>query len=303
MHFYTFACKDLIMKILITGASGNIGFEMIRSLSKVDESVEIIAGDFDVNRARKILAEFENLSFRHVDFSQPGTFKEALKDIDLLFLLRPPQLADVEKYFRPFLSKAIEMNVNRVMFLSVQGVENQKFIPHFKLEKLILELKFDYVFLRPGYFMQNLITTLLFDIKHNNRIYIPAGKLKFNWVDAADIGKVGAILLTSFDKFKNRPFEITGSEFKGLDEVAILLSNELERDIKYVSPNLFAFYREKKKQGIARPMIFVMIMLHFLPRFKKNKPQLSNVVKEITGTESGSIMSFIRREQSNFSPE
>lgn len=291
------------MKILVTGASGNIGLELIRSLSKMDKLVEIIAGDFDENRARKILSEFRNLTFRNVDFSNSTTFEEALRDIDLLFLLRPPQLADVEKYFRPFLAKAKEMNVNRVMFLSVQGVENQKFIPHYKLEKLILELNFDYIFLRPAYFMQNLTTTLLFDIKYNSRIYVPAGKLKLNWVDVADIGKVGAKLLTSFDKFKNRPFEITGNEFKGFDEVAILLSNQLGRNIRYVSPNLFAFYREYKKQGIARPMIFVMIMLHFLPRFKKNEARITTVVKDITGAEPGSLKHFIKRKHAIFSTE
>jgi uncharacterized protein YbjT (DUF2867 family) len=291
------------MKILVTGASGNIGFELIRSLSKIGKSVEIIAGDIDTNRARKILGEFENLTYRHVDFSQPNTFEEALKGVDILFLLRPPQLADVEKYFRPFLNKAKEIGIQRVMFLSVQGVENQKFIPHHKLEKLILELKFDYIFLRPAYFMQNLTTTLLYDIRHNSRIFIPSGKLKLNWVDAADIGKVGAHLLVSFDTFKNRSFEVTGNEFKGFDEIAQLLSDDQKREVKYSSPNLFAFYREKKKQGIARPMIFVMIMLHFLPRFKKNEARLTTVVKDITGSEPGSLKDFIKREHAKFTPK
>jgi uncharacterized protein YbjT (DUF2867 family) len=291
------------MKILVTGASGNIGSELIKSLSKIEKGVEIIAGDFDVKRARNTLAEYSNLSFRHLDFNNPVTFDEALEGIGTIFLLRPPQLANVEKYFRPFLSKAKEKGIHRVMFLSVQGVENQKFIPHFKLEKLIIELGFNYIFLRPGYFMQNLTTTLLSDIKHNNRIYIPAGKLKLNWVDAADIGKVGAHLLMAFEKFKNRPFEITGNEFMGFDVVADIMTRQLSRKISYVSPNLFSFYRAKRKQGISRPMIFVLIMLHFLPRFKRNEARLTNVVRDITGTEPGNLKDFIKRENSKFSIE
>ena len=291
------------MKILVTGASGNIGSELIKSLSKIENDVEIIAGDFDVNRARNTLAEYSNLSFRQLDFSTPATFDKALEDIDIIFLLRPPQLADVEKYFRPFLSMAKEKGVQRVMFLSVQGVENQKFIPHYKLEKLILELGFDYIFLRPGYFMQNLTTTLLYDIMHCNRIYVPAGKLKLNWVDAADIGKVGAQLLMTFDKFKNRPFEITGTEFMGFDKVAVILSRQLNRKISYVSPNLFSFFHEKRKQGISRPMIFVMIMLHFLPRFKKNEARLTTTVRDITGDEPHTLKEFICKESATLTPD
>jgi len=120
-------------------------------------------------------------------------------------------------------------------------------------------------------------------------------------VDAADIGNVGAYLLVSFDKFANRSFEITGNEFKGFEAIAQLLSNDQEREIKYVSPNLFTFYREKKKQGIARPMIFVIVMLHFLPQFKKNEAHLTTVVKYITGTEPGSLKDFIKREHAKFS--
>jgi len=161
VHFYAFTTEELKMKILVTGASRNIGLVLIKSLSKMDEQIDIIAGGFDVEKSKKKLSAFKNLSFRHVDFSRPTTFSEALEGIDILFLLRPPQLADVEKYFRPFLTKAKEMKIGKIMFLSVQDIENQKFIPHHKLEKLILKLDFKYIFLCPGYLMQNLTTTLL----------------------------------------------------------------------------------------------------------------------------------------------
>jgi len=291
------------MNILVTGASGNIGSELIKSLEKIENDMEVMAGDFDVKRARNTLAEYSNLSFRQLDFNNSATFDKALEGIDIIFLLRPPQLADIEKYFRPFLCKAKEKGIHRVMFLSVQGVENQKFIPHYKLEKLIIKLGFNYIFLRPGYFMQNLTTTLLYDIKYNDRIYIPAGELKLNWVDTADIGKVGARLLMTFDQYKNQPFEITGNEFKGFDEVADMMTRQLNRKISYESPNLFSFYREKTKQGISRPMIFVMIMLHFLPRFKKNKSRLTTIVRDITGDEPNTLIEFITNESTTLTTD
>lgn len=105
-----------------------------------------------------------------------------MQNIDIVFLLRPPQLADVPKYFAPFIRKMKEKDISKIVLLSVQGAENQKIIPHHKIEKLILEEGLEFVFLRPGYFMQNLTTTLLYEIKSENKIYIPSGSLKFNWM-------------------------------------------------------------------------------------------------------------------------
>lgn len=246
------------------------------------------------------MAEFDELEFRHLDFADVSTFDLALKNIDIVFLLRPPQLADVPKYFAPFTKKLKENGISKIVFLSVQGVENQKFIPHYKLEKLIIDEGLDFAFLRPGYFMQNLTTTLIHEIKSENKIFIPAGKLKFNWVDALDIGLVGAHILNEFETYKNQPYEITGSEFFGFGKVAEIVSELSGKDISYESPTLMKFFREKRKLGILKAMIFVMIMLHYLPRFGKNNPRLTNIVKEITGKEPGTILEFVQREKDKF---
>ena len=127
------------------------------------------------------------------DFEQPDTFDNALKAIDTIFLLRPPHIDDIEKYFRPLIQKIKEHNVKELVFLSVQGAEKSKVIPHNKIERLIQEYKLDYVFLRPSYFMQNLTTTLLDDIKTKRQVILPSGKAKFNWIDIENIAETSAV--------------------------------------------------------------------------------------------------------------
>lgn len=288
------------MNILISGASGNIGFEIIRGLKEIKSQHKIIAGVYNIERAKKILDEFKEIEFRYLNFSDVTTFEKTLVGIDIVFLLRPPQLADIHKYFAPFTQKMKEMGISKVVFLSVLGVENQSFIPHYKLEKLINDNGFDFAFLRPGYFMQNLTTTLIQEIKTDNKIFIPSGKLKFNWVDARDIGLVGAHILNDFEKFKNKPYELTGSEFVGFDEVSKYMSVIIGKPFNYESPNLIKFFNQKRKQGISKSMIFVMIMLHYLPRFGRNVPCLTDTIKEITGKEPGKIKEFLIRERSKF---
>ncbi|HKL36465.1 MAG TPA: hypothetical protein VJ899_09270 [Salegentibacter sp.] len=51
-------------------------------------------------------------------------------------MLRPPQIADVDKIFVPLMEEIKQSSVKHIVFLSVQGVEKNKIIPHHKIEKI-----------------------------------------------------------------------------------------------------------------------------------------------------------------------
>lgn len=286
--------------ILITGATGNVGYETVRALQTQSKDHQIIGGTVNPDKAKKKFSGFDNIIFRKLDFTDSTTFEEALDEIGIVFLLRPPQLADVSKYFEPFVDAMIRKNIQNIVFLSVQGAENKKTIPHHKIENLIRSKDLEYVFLRPGYFMQNLTTTLIHEIKTKNKIFIPGGNVKFQWVDARDIGLVAAHVLVDPDSYKNEALEITGSEFIGFQEVADLLTEKIGRTIEYESPNLLKFYVAKRRQGVSNAMILVMIMLHFLPRFQKNEPWFTETVNSITGHDPNILNQFIEREIHKF---
>lgn len=93
-----------------------------------------------------------------------------MSGIDTIFLLRPPHLSDIDTYFKPLIFKIKDTNIKQIVFLSVQGAEKSKAIPHNKIERLINENELDFIFLRPSYFMQNLTTILIDDIKTKREI-------------------------------------------------------------------------------------------------------------------------------------
>ncbi len=161
--------------ILITGTTGNIGTEVIRFLNKKSSDNRIIAGVRNIEKAKLAFKGFSTLKFVHFDFENPDTFKNALLDIDLVFLLRPPHISDVDRFFKPLISAIKEQNIQKIVFLSVQGAEKSKVIPHNKIERLITTSGLDYIFLRPSYFMQNLTTTLIGDIQTKREIILSTG--------------------------------------------------------------------------------------------------------------------------------
>jgi uncharacterized protein YbjT (DUF2867 family) len=282
--------------ILIAGATGNIGKEVIRYLFDYKTGNHIIAGVRDIEKAKAILSNYPQLGYVKFDFEFKETFPTALIGIDSVFLLRPPHISDVNKYIEPFISQLRVSKVKQILFLSVQGVETSRVIPHHKIEDLIVASGLEYIFLRPSYFMQNLTTTLLSDIRNRREIILPAGHAKFNWVDIENIGEVSATLLDKFDEHKNRAMEITGYENENFDSVVKQINEVVANKIRFVNVNPFRYYAMKRREGITRGLVFVTLLLHFLPRFQK-EPRISDFYEKLTGKKPTTLKSFIEREK------
>ena len=265
-------------RVLITGASGNVGLEVIRSLITYSNSIDIVAGLRNPENDRSKF-DSQNVEVLKFDFEDPATFLGALNNTDILFLLRPPQITNID-CFKPLVEAAKKSNIRHIVFLSVQGVEKSNIIPHHKIEKLIKESKIPYTFLRPAYFMQNFTTTLQKDLVQHQRTYLPAGDIKFTLVDVRDIGSFAAHVICNNTDHINMAYELTCTEKLSFEEMANKMTAVFGISIKYISPNLLAFYLNKRKENMPTGLILVMIMLHYLPRFQK-KAQISNSFKLI----------------------
>ncbi|MCA1752749.1 MAG: NmrA family NAD(P)-binding protein [Cryomorphaceae bacterium] len=282
--------------ILITGATGNVGIEVIKALQSAGGDFRVLAGVRSPEKSRAELSRF-NFTPVRFDFEDLASADTAFAESDVLFLLRPPQISDVGKYFAPLIQKAVEHGVGHIVFLSVQGVESSSIIPHHKIEKLITESGIPYTFLRPAYFMQNFTTTLRTDLTKNDKIYLPAGNAKFTVIDVADVGRVAAKVLINTSAHIDAAYDLTNDETLTFGEMAEILTDTLGRKITFNSPNLISFYLQKRREGVAPAFIFVMIMLHYLPRFQKNPPT-SYWVEKLTKRAPTTFRDFAERNNS-----
>lgn len=280
-------------RILITGATGNVGTEVIKALLQAKENSAIYAG---VRHAPKAGAFPEHVKPVHFDFENPDTQEAALQHTDVLFLLRPPQLAAVKKDFDPLIARAKKAGVQHIVFLSVQGAGSNSFIPHHKIENSVAASGIPYTFLRPAYFMQNFTTTLRNDLVRHRRIFLPAGSAPFTLVDVGDIGAVAAVVLAHPENFLNCAYDLTAEAQYTFPQMATILSEVLQTAIRYESPNLLRFYLAKRKEGLAPGFIAVMMLLHFLPRFQK-APAVSQSIRHITGNVPTDFRQFAERHK------
>ena len=266
-------------RILITGATGNVGREVVRALH-ARGGAALRAGVRDVARGAVAFQAYPGVQPVLFDFADAATHAAALAGCDGLFLLRPPQVTDA---FAGFIAEARRAGIRHIVFLSVQGAENNRFIPHHKTELLLRASEVGYTFLRPAYFMQNFTTTLRDDLVERHRIFLPAGRARFTLIDVRDIGDVAAVvLLEPTTRHQGRAYALTAQYRLRFQQLADQLAAGLGTPIAYVSPSPWRFFWTKKREGLAPGFILIMTLLHYLPRFSA-EPPISPAVADILG--------------------
>jgi len=178
------------MKILVTGASGNVGAYVVKELVKMGEKV--VAAGTDKLKLEKMFGQ--EIETAVLDFTKPETFKEALLGVDRLFLMRPPHLGKPEDLY-PFIDFLRTCEIRLISFLSLMGVEKNTIPPHHKIEKYIEHSGIHYAHIRPGFFMQNLSGIHSVEIRQRDEIFVPAGNSRTSFIDARDIGLSVATVL------------------------------------------------------------------------------------------------------------
>lgn len=257
-------------KILITGAAGNIGKYVVSELVKKGENVKAALYNLDNGNL-----DCEKVQF---DFLNKTTFPEALKEVDRVFLVRPPMLANPKKDMRPFLEAVATKKIKQIVFISLLGVERNPIVPHRKIEDMIKELQIPYSFLRPGFFMQNLSTTHAEEIRERNEIFVPVGKAKTSFIDTRDIGAASAQCFLN-EKHINQSYSLTGSKAIDYYEVAQVLSEALGRKIEYKNPGFLQFRRETVNRGIKKEFANVMTMLYLVTKMGTAKKVTDDLEK------------------------
>ena len=278
----------ILPKILVTGAPGNVGSEVVKGLMGL---VPIRIGAHETERAREAFGDNPGYEFVHFDFLDSSTYGPAFTGIEKMLLVRPPALANVKRDIAPALQAAKQAGVTHIVFLSIQGVEQNRMVPHYKIEKAILALGFTYTFLRASFFMQNLSTTHLSEIRDHGVISVPVGEARTSFIDVRDIAAVAVCALTE-SGHENKIYTLTGSEALDYYQLSNTMAAELGRPIRYTNPSVIGFIRNQVSAGRAMGFTLVMAGLYTITRFG-NAREVTSDVRRILGREPITLGQFV----------
>jgi len=278
--------------ILITGATGTVGSEVVKQLSAKGENIIVKAA------ARSATDNtFENLNRVQVvqlDYDKPDSLAVALKGVDKLFLLTPFQ-SNMVDLTSNLVSEAKKAKVKYIAKQSVMGADAEPGITpgrlHRQAEKIIEESGIPFTFLRPNFFMQNFVNYYSNLIRSQGAFYMPAGDAKVSFVDVRDIAAVAVKSLINDNQQKGRAYNITGGEALTYGQAAEILSKAVGKKINYVNVTDQDARKGMKDMSMDEWTIKSMIELFEITR-AGYVSEISPIVEQVTGNKPITFSQF-----------
>lgn len=208
-------------KILVLGATGNVGRPLVKALLARGETVKA------ASRSGKPVDGVEGVAF---DYANPSTFGPAFEGVDRAYVMLPTGYAEAKGPLLPVIEAAAARKV-KVVLQSVFGVDADDSIPYRQVEIALEKSGTPYVILRPNWFSDNFHTFWKPGIDHG-AIAVPAGDGKSSFIDTRDIAESAAAALTT-NKFDGKAFNLTGPQALGYAEAANILSKIIGKPIAY----------------------------------------------------------------------
>lgn len=258
--------------ILVTGASGTVGSEVVKALGTTDAKVR--AGYR--TRPHNIPSGVESVA---LDFDDGDTVDAALMGVETVFLL-----STMVAHEKRVVDAAKRAGVTRIVKLSVNNAHKEGFIFarwHRAIEKHIEASGLAWTFLRPAGFMQNFVNYTGETIRKQSSIFNATGSGAGAHIDARDIGVAAARVLTGRGH-EGKAYELTGPEALTTAQVAGILSKVLGREIQYVP-----ITPEQYRQGalaMGMPPVYVDALVDLDRAYAAGElSQVTSTVKELTG--------------------
>jgi uncharacterized protein YbjT (DUF2867 family) len=279
--------------ILVTGATGTIGRDVMKQLAKKGAAVR--AGVRDPDKARKQFGT--EITFAKFDFEDAQSFDGVLEGIEEVFLL-PPLMPNQVEVASAFVDAAKRAGVRHIVKLSVIGVDTESFTFgkwHAAGERHTRESGLAFTFLRPNSFMQNFINHFP---PRDGVIYLPWGNGKASFVDTRDIAAVAAEVLTARDH-EGKTYTLTGPAALGIEEVAKILSEAAGREIRYVDVPESAARDGMLQAGLPQWQVDAVMELHAIN--KKNRwSTVTSDIEKVTAKPPIGFAQFARDHAQKF---
>ena len=205
--------------ILITGANGNVGHEVLKQALAV--GLKIRATFRSPAVAAKAPAGLEGVI---MDYRKPETIRTALQGVEKIFLVGPP-VRELPTLEANFVNEVRAAGIKHIVKLSALGGQESMFPSgHRESEENIEASGLPYTFLRPNGFMQNLVNYNAGTITSRDAFYGCQANGAVSMIDIRDIAAV-AVMVLAATGHEGKSYALTGGEALTNEQVAEKISS------------------------------------------------------------------------------
>jgi len=245
--------------ILITGATGTVGREVVRLCAEKGAQVRALIRSPE--KAAEILGP--SVELVRGDLKKPETLKCPLDNVDKIFLLTPSSPEQVEMEGN-LIEAARRSGIGHLIKLSSLDAKPDSAVAmsrwHWQAEQKLQQSGIPFTLLRPHNFMQNMLTFAP-GIRSQGIFRAPMKNGRISMVDARDVAAVAAAVLTQEDH-QGEVHRITGPRRLSFQDAAEKLSAALGRKVTYVDIPADVARRALLDAGTARWLADDLIELY-----------------------------------------
>jgi len=275
--------------ILVTGATGKVGQEVVRQLATAGVPARALVRDPTLASPIRI----PGIDIVVGDLARPETLTAAFAGAEKVFLLTPAAPDQVELQSNA-LEAARRAGARHIVKVSVAGgpdAGTQIGRWHWTTEKQIEASGLGFTFLRPTLYMQQILAYAP-SIAATSSFSAPMGAGEIAVVDTRDVASVAVTVLTE-DGHDRRIYDLTGPEALSYDRMADAISDAIGKKVVYahVPPE----YTRKQMIADGFPRWLVDDMLVLASSFRDGYgAAVTSTVAEVTKHPPRSFRQFAR---------
>jgi uncharacterized protein YbjT (DUF2867 family) len=238
--------------ILVTGASGTVGRELVRLLAEA--GAEVRAGVHRGAGGAAVTGALpEGVSAVELDFEAPATLAAACRGVGAVYLLTP-QVPRATEYVRAAVAAARAEGVDRVVRQSMHDAPRGRDTLsrwHREAEEIVASSGLGFTILRPNAFMDNFATIYARLIRERGSFRLPLGQARLSSVDARDVAAAAKAVLLAGGAHDGAAYILTGPEALTGAEMAAIVTEVVGRPVTYVDEPEDAGRPPRDPDGIA----------------------------------------------------
>lgn len=280
--------------ILVTGASGNVGGDLVPLLLSRGAKVRVLVRD-----ERKVAHLAGTVERVTGDLGKPETLTRAFADVESFFLMTTDHDGGTT-FVTNAAAAAKAAGVRHVVYLSsLSAVRPTTLIGKWhRAREQVLEATpgLAWTFLRPGAFMSNTLQWAG-SIKAQGAVYLPNADRPVYPIDSLDMAAVAAVALTQ-DGHEGKAYPLTGDERLTARDQVNVLARVLGKPIRVVEVT-----PEKAKEGMARsgmPPLLVEAVDELIRSDWDEEEGAAAMVRELTGRAPSTFEAWVKRHLAAF---
>ena len=284
--------------ILLTGATGRVGSAAANKLLQAGVPFRVLVRD-----PSKFTLADSSIEVAVGDLGDDTAVAEAVKGVDraLIVMGNHPDQARLERRFVDLAARAGVSHLVKISSMEASAEATAE-LPknHYDTEQHIVAQGLNWTFLRPNYYMQNMLMYAA-SISRAGQFALPLASAKTAMVDARDVGAVSAAILIE-GGHAGQIYRLTGPELIDFHEVAQRLSRALGSAVQYVEQSSGDF-REVLGQFIHSAWQLDAVCELFAEIAKGSLEHLTTDVESLLGRPPLDLEAFTREFSSAFAPQ